>query len=761
MIVIKVVIAGGYSTFSSRLLDRLCREGCEVFTITGKLHSTATFATEQHVNYNFDTTDESVRLIMSSILPDAIIFMGASDCNYTWDISQRDSMNYLSALSNMLIIADDLKIKNFIYISSHEVYGGKHVTALTEDSEKAPEDVRSVVVSQGEDLCLGFNKACDLKSTVLRISHLYGMTDNVKKLDIVAGTCKEAIQTGVVPDLGATIVSPTYITDAIDAIYKVLIAPNRRHEVYNVSGDSCTGKEIEEIVRNLANITDDPDYGVGTSDEEEIPEISSADEVIIELTPQKDSEVRQQRVNMAVDSSRFKMEFKHRAIVGVDKGTRFVYRAFRKTLKNEQEVQEKAVQDSSLFHRILKTMNKILLSFLENAFAFLLFAILALVSSNIKFLNTVDFMLFYVVIIAVTFGVLQVSIAVLAACVFYIWRKSVETGMKLLDIVVDYPTVIRILSLFAIGIIVGYMRDKLRQRIAEKDDIIELTKKELEDIYAINESNVKIKNVLNERLTNYDDSLAKIYVIVSKLNTLEPEKILFSAVDVITTIMRSDDLCIYNVSKNNAKICRLVATSPGSTRALKKTIRLYELGELADSMSKNEIYVNRDFDPNLPIMAAPVLSGGELVSIILLWNLDFENISIYHVNLFAILCKLISSSIEKAYVYTDGMQSFRYIEGTCVLNPEDFRDIHDIFMDAMEKDNAECTLFEIDLQGSSLGYQGAKLRTHLRVSDYIGTDDQGRLLMLLSSTGESESKYVLDRLKKANMIVTETKMIEI
>ena len=760
----KVVIAGGYSSFLSKLVDRLGREGCEVFTITGKLHSAgAEFSTEQHINYNFDTSDESVRLIMSSIVPDAIIFMGATDCNYTWDIPQRDSMNYLSALSNMLIIADDLRIKNFIYISSHEVYGTKHLKAINEDAEKNPEDVRSLVISQGEDLCLGFNKTRDMKTTVLRISNLYGAIDSGKKDDFAAAMCKQAIKTGLVESPERLIISPTYITDAIDAVYKVVSAPNHRHSVYNVSGDTVTGDEIAGVVRRLAEIRDDPDYGIkseGDEDQFELPEVSG-DDVLVQLKSDEESaEERSRRLNIAVDSSRFKLEFRHRCLVGFEKGMRYVYRSLRRNFQAEQQKEIKASNENKIFPKIVKIVRKILVSFLENIFAFVLFFVLSYICSNVKYLQDIDFMLFYVVIIAVTFGVQQASLAVLGACFYYIWNAMRQSGMQFFDVIVDYQTVIRVLSLFAIAVIVGYMRDKLRQQIAERDDIIELTQKELEDIYAINESNTKIKNVLDERLTNYDDSLAKIYSIVSKLNTLEPEKILFEAVGVIQTIMRSNDLCIYNVSKNNAKICRLVATSPGSMRALKKTIRLYELGPLADSMAQNEIYVNRDFDPDLPLMAAPVLSNGELVSILLLWSVNFENITIYHVNLFAILCKLISSSIEKAYLYTDGMQSFRYIEGTCVLNSEDFKDVANIFLEAKEKDNAECSLFEVDLNGSSLGYQGAKLRAHLRVSDYIGTDDRGRLLMLLSSTDIAESKYVLQRLAKDGIEVRETKLFD-
>ena|GEM_PF-2491020 len=759
MIAIKVVIAGAYNSFSSKLLDRLCREGCEVFTITGKLHTNAAPASsEQHINYNFDTKDESVRMIMSSILPDAIIFMGATDGNYTWDIPQRDSMNYLSALSNMLIIADDLQIKNFIYLSSHEVYGSKHVSAITEDAEKGPENVRSLVISQGEDLCLGFNRTRQMKSTVLRIAHLYGVFDEGKKPDFAVEMCKEALETGTVTPKGRMIISPTYVTDAIDAVYKVVSAPHRRHEVYNISGDSCTGDELCSAVKKGSGLPDLPSGFILDETEGAGTEEGFTEEVILDLSQNGNEEYSRTRVNQAVDSSRLKLEFRHKALVGVEKGIGLLCKTLRRHVEKAQEEEGKQEKDSKLFGKIMKVVNKILLSFLENMFAFVLFAGLAYFARNVQYLQDIDFLLFYVVIIAVTFGVQQTAVAVLAACIYFIWSKMNATGMSLLDVVIDYPTVIYALQLFAIGIIVGHMRDKLRQMIAEKNDIIALTQKELEDIYAINESNTKIKNVLDERLTNYDDSLAKIYSVVSKLNTLEPEKILFSAVEVITTIMRSDDICIYNVSKNNAKICRLVATSPGSTRELKKTIRLYELGDLADSMTNNEIFVNRSFDPDLPLMAAPVLSNGELVSIILLWTVNFENITIYHINLFAILCKLISSSIEKAYVYSENMQSFRYVEGTCVLNPEDFKEILLIHVEAMEKDNAECTLFEVDLQGSGLGHQGAKLRSHLRASDYIGTDEKGRLLMLLSSTDQSESKYVLDRLNKSNMMVREEKL---
>lgn len=763
----KILIAGGYGAFCETLTERLKREKHDIYIISGEKISSKDGVSKDNsireishgliskvINYDFDLTDEKVKFIINSIMPDGIIFLGAVDENYDFMSDEKvtaTSMTYLAGLSNLLIIASSLNISRFTYISTSEVYGEKlrHLQerpskgygAFTEKDEKKPDDIKSLVISEGETMCLEFNKMTDMRTVILRFSDMYGVSSSLSsenrsaRGDICRALFEDALNPARPPEkpfapTEEKYLSPIYVSDAVDAVYKTLIYDKGERSIFNVSSEKVA---LSYIYKKIKSIT-----GLNTADE---------------AIPDKEGELRQEPADLTVDSELFSDVYGYKSIIGIDAGLERTYRQLQKQKKTEQ----KAVQKKKI--NIFKSV----VPFVENILVFALMVFLDIFfTQKYPAFAQIDFILIYILIIAIMFGMFQASIAILLGIGFII----LGSGSSLLDAVINLDTIVRFLVLFALGVVCGQTRDNMRVTLAEKNLELENTQSELQTIYSINDSNIRIKQELDERLKNYDDSLAKIYSVVEKLNSLQPESVFFSAIDVIMEIMKASDVSIYIITGDNFKMCRLMAKTPSSVRVQRKSIPLADMGELAQCMERDEIFVNRSLDESMPMMASPIFSNQKLVSIIMLWSVEFENLTLYNINRFLVLSRLISSIIERAYIYTQNVQETQYLPGMRVMMEEAFLSLLNVYKKAEKSNTSSYCMIVVSgtnaETGSPMHLNEIYETVHplLRLTDYMGEcgDSDEKMYILLTNTGTGDAQFVLNRLAGAGLQAEETKL---
>ncbi len=200
------------------------------------------------VTYNIDLDDEYVRVVVQSVKPDTIIFLGAYDDGHSWQDYHRASAKYISALTNILVSASDLGVKKFIYLSTINVYGFKNFGVVTEDFPAAPSNVKSIIVSQGERLCMEFTQNGKIDATILRFGQIYGdIKSQNLQLDYVIKKCLDALTDGklIANNQSFPLI---HMNDAVIAVYKssYLDAPSG---IYNVCDDATvTDEEICGII---------------------------------------------------------------------------------------------------------------------------------------------------------------------------------------------------------------------------------------------------------------------------------------------------------------------------------------------------------------------------------------------------------------------------------------------------------------------------------------------------------------------------------
>ena len=90
-----------------------------------------------------------------------------------------------------------------------------------------------------------------------------------------------------------------------------------------------------------------------------------------------------------------------------------------------------------------------------------------------------------------------------------------KTGFEVL---LDYNTYVWMAQLFIVGMVVGYMKDQIKNIRNQDEDQIQYLNGQLGDMSDINDSNVRIKHTFERQIVNQKDSLGKIYEITSQLD---------------------------------------------------------------------------------------------------------------------------------------------------------------------------------------------------------------------------------------------------
>jgi hypothetical protein len=160
------------------------------------------------------------------------------------------------------------------------------------------------------------------------------------------------------------------------------------------------------------------------------------------------------------------------------------------------------------------------------------------------------------------------------------------------------------------------------------------------------------------------------------------------------------------------------------------------------------------------MMAAPVFAGKELVSIIMLWDITFEQLTLYNAGRLMVISRLVSSVIERAYTHDKEMRGLNYLPGTNILSAHAFQDILETYKDALNKNTTDFKLLEVSDSGGNaadLTIISQKVGSLLRKNDFMGQNpkDGNGILVLLTGTNAAGLEIVFARLKNEGLTAKE------
>ena len=182
---------------------------------------------------------------------DFVIHLGAT-------VDELDSVNTLKrncqTTLNLLNACVDAKIKNFIYASSHTVYGLSHYLPIDENHTLNPTTNYSLSKLINENFCKLFSKH-DIDFTILRISSVYG--NGQKERFVIPTLINSCILRNklVVHKYknGFQIMDFVHVDDVCSSI-ELACNSKQKFGIYNIaSGKSVTAFQIAKYLKGLSD----------------------------------------------------------------------------------------------------------------------------------------------------------------------------------------------------------------------------------------------------------------------------------------------------------------------------------------------------------------------------------------------------------------------------------------------------------------------------------------------------------------------------
>lgn len=710
-----ILLIGGAGVLIDDLILKFRKEGHRVFLLTGEKYKQTKYE-RVFEKYNFTYDCEELSEIMESVNPDVTIFMGAFDTNFRWKEVERETARYTSSLISLLVAYAKIAKGRFIVLSSDEVFDGNYDLPVTEDVAVQAKNPKAVMLAQAEQVCDNFRKGWNLDVMVLRLDHMYTIPRESSDVhDFCSDMCLRALQDGVIRVNGGHRFSLLNERDAVEFIYQTAKKKTHKYSLYHLSsGEAVTELEVAQMIQKYM---DDSISIVNNSEKE---------------------------YKCILDGRRFEEEYGISTFGSLEDTIRKIT-AYMKKNREAFAYNEKIRLPwwKRLWHK-WQWLLKALIPFAENVICFIPFFMINNRVTDSAYFSSLDPYLLYVLLFAIVYGQQQATFSAILSVAGYLFRQMYNrTGFA---VIIDYNTYVWMAQLFILGLVVGYMRDQIRSIRMESAELEEHLSRQIRGIKDINGSNVRVKDVLEQQVINQKDSIGKIYNITSKLDQYMSEEVLFYAVEMLTELLNTRDVAIYNVV--NGDYARMFSAASEKARSLGNSIRYREMGSMYESLKEHKVYINKTMDQAYPLMANAIYENDEMKMIIMIWGLTWDRMTLGQANFLSVVSYLIQNAVLRANRYMNALEEKRYMEDTGILEPEAFSSLVKAYVRAQNRDLAECTLLKIQTAEDDYSHAAQILGKKLRNSDYLGVLPDGGLYILLANTKKEEALIVGSRLEE-------------
>lgn len=710
-----VLLIGGGSRMTDAVIDKLNKGKHRIFLLTGRRDKQTTY---KHVfqRYNYSYEDESVKDIFESVKPDMVLFMGAYDTNFDWHRERQESVRYTAALMNLLSTYSMAGKGRFVYLSSHEVYGGSYHNDVSSLETTSPRGFKAMAIAQGEEICENYRKTQGLDTLILRFDHLYGVPRRgQEESNPCFQMCLEALKTGKVSASDRRSFSMIYLNDAVELAYKAMMEERPALSCYHISSM------------------------------EEISEVQLAEAVIkamgggIRLANHSVGE----RYRILLDGRPFQEEYDQRIFVHYEEGAEQVAKYMKRHADSFISAEDTGGSRAGRIWHGVKVTFKRLFPFVENLICFIPFFILNSKAAGSEYFNRLDFFLLYVLLFAIVYGQQQaIFSSLLAVAGYFLQQMYGRTGFEVL---LDYNIYIWMAQLFIVGMVVGYMRDQLQFIRDENEEEVRYLSRKVDDIADINDSNVRMKQSFETQLVNQRDSLGKIYEITSSLEAYASEEVLFYAARVLGQLMDSRDVAVYTVA--NGDYARLFSFTSAEAKKMGNSIKYTDMEDLYNDLKEHRVFINKKLDEKLPLMASAVYTEERMELILMIWGIPWNRMTLPEANRLTIVGALIQNAVIHANRYMNALTNERYLDQTRIMSPDAFGQLVRAFFGAKTSGLTECALLEIMAEDRRTAAE--TLGRNMRQTDYMGMLDDGKFYILLSNTDEKNAEGVIERFRNA------------
>lgn len=694
-----VLIAGGYGFIGSFVGERFYREGYRVYIIDNLSTGNKENVDFPHKFYRINIQDEKCIEIFRSVRFDIVIHLAASNGGDASVKGQHeDTETNILGLVNMLHIAKQFEVRKLIYASSADVYGADADVPFSEEAECLPKTPYGINKQFGEFYCEYWRKHYGLETVCLRISNVYGPRQMASEKEGVCSDYIQRILTNnklVVYGDGEQTRDFIYVEDVADAIFRIAISDCTG--IYNLS--SNTGTSINQLM-----------------------DILNEQQMIREVEYVKSRSVKQERC--VLNNRKIKKELDWVPLYTLHEGIQKTYQWYKDKKHTTQKEKGMRLFNSPIAKKYLPLA--------ENVLLFLIVFLLTL--GNVRILENVllDYSILYILLIGVMFGMRQALIAVSLSTLLNIGMKLIS-GRELIALFFDMQFLSTFMVYLSIGLIIGYLTDSRRLMKEHLQAQLEEVQQKHDFLYEVYLDTNEIKEKLQEQIIRNRDGIGRVYSVIRQLEHQDPSNVICTSISVLEDIIGSGYFTIYHVTERK-DLYKLIHSKGYNNKSLSS---ITQSGELYKATSNHEVFVNRNLDPDLPAMSAPIIYKSKIVGLITIDDLSFESYSIYYENLFKVCTDIIGRAWANAMTFTELTKESRYLHGTTILVEDVMLKIFRSMQHAKERALLSYTIIKIEPQGMAYSVIEQLILPYLRSIDYIGAMGDSLIVFIWSSDKET------------------------
>ena len=377
--------------------------------------------------------------------------------------------------------------------------------------------------------------------------------------------------------------------------------------------------------------------------------------------------------------------------------------------------------------------------------------------TSVNSMTAFDFAFLYIGCMGLLYGKQQALIAAIFSLILLI-HSLLAQGGDLVAMLYNPREFLHFVSYFFAAVLTGYFADRESYRQRADNRI----KRRLQYRYSFLENifkeNLAVKDRLYRQIVNSDDSIGRLYRIVSRLDSVETENLYTQTASVTADILSVKDVVVYIVGEGGWYLRQKVRLG-SQTHELPRSIRVEDNPYLVQMLQEKKIFVNRDLVKGLPDLAAPISYEGRVIAVLQIYNLDFEQWSLYQQNLLSITARLVSSSLARAYAWEQETADQKYLDNTRILRSEEFQKVIEEFRERRRmQPDYPVTLLALKVNGLSYSELDHQIAHSIRGEDFMGATETGVSVLLPDVAGKTLD-MVRERLAKVGIETGESQAL--
>lgn len=410
---------------------------------------------------------------------------------------------------------------------------------------------------------------------------------------------------------------------------------------------------------------------------------------------------------------------------------------------------------------VVKTFLKVhdkIVKIAELLLTFFVFEALNRVAGNQVQFQMIDLRLVYIVLFSSLYGI-NYGLAAAGLETLSLLAAYTKTGIGWTTLFYEPSNWIPFIFYFAVGAVCGYIRLKNRDNIQFMKEENKLILDKFLFMREMYQETLSDKRQYKKQILGSRDSFGKIFDITKKLDIILPQELFIETLHVMESVLENHTFAIYSVGKNKS-YGRLEIASQGMTDVLKKSICLDDYLEAKETIVSGKVWVNRNFLDGYPMYMNGIHKDGELVMLIFIQEVGNEQLSLYYLNLFQILCGLVETALLRALEYQEAIKNRQYVQGTRILKQEYFEERLYSFHSMREENRASYVLLKLEYPKMTLEEADTALQASVRENDVWGISEEGELFLILSQTDRSSLPIILARLENDGFVCHEIDTVE-